>query len=331
MARKNKANTKNPTSEETETVEESKLDQMTAPVTIDTCFREKLKNMGKELGYQGVESDFDNVQELMDSLARKANTYSKKTDLFRIAYPDKNKPFIPDGQHFKSLQDLATLYNKIITAKSISETSPSSTKSCSKLDVKVSESQLTRDTLKTFLWQYANMRAIRLINGFIDDIIKVILREETDNKKVRDFLIQLCVDINAESVFGNANGFPLVKYDTGVIKKYGQRKNYIEDKVVKISKSFKKENSPPVIGLKINRTSAKSLTNGEQFAYYQIAMFILVDIDVEETTVNEIPDNAFSYGVLTFKNNSGTEFTFVMEIDREDTGDKVLAALQTDK
>ena len=119
-----------------------------------------------------------------------------------------------------------------------------------------------------------------------------------------------------------------MKYDTGVIKRYGTRNDYIEDKVRKISASFKKENPPPVIALKMYRTSANNYTHNEQFAYFQIRLFILVDIDVDETTINEIPDTAFSYGALNFKNNSGTEFTFVMEIDREMDGGAVLKELE---
>ena len=314
---------------ELETIEEGKADTMTAPIQIKDCFREKLKKLGSELGYQGVESDFDNIQEEIDKLARKANLYSKKTDLFKFAYPDKDKPFIPPGKHFKSLDDLATLYNKIMDAKVITISGPKKGKTCLQLDVKIDKDKLTRDSIKTFLWQYANMRSARLINKFVDNIIKAVLQKETDNKKVRDFLIQLCVDINAESVFGNSKGLPLVKYDTGVIKRLGQRNNYIEDKVVKIAKSFNKENAPPIIALKIYRTTAKDYGHGEQFAFFQIKLFVLVDIDVDETTVNEIPDTAFSYGALNFKNNQGTEFAFVMEIDTEMDGSAVLRELGT--
>lgn len=314
--------------EEIEAIAESKED-MNKPAKLTVCFQSKLNELSTLLKYRGTEGDFDNIQAKMNDLAKIAKENSSKTNTFRISYPDANQPFIPRGKHFSSLQHISEVYKAIKSAKP--EFPPTPNKKCPplKIQASINESEITKNSIKTFLWQYANMRSIETVKMFVDDILSAILEREKETEKVRALLIQLCVDINSEAVFGNSNGLPLIKYDTGKVKRYGTRDDFAKESKQKLLSSFKRENPPPIVSLKINRTSAPYAKFDEQFMYYQIKMYILVNVDVEDTSVSDIPDSAFQYGVLNFKNNKGSGFTFVMEIDTMANGETVLKDLQS--
>ena len=314
--------------EEIEAIDESKED-MNKPAKLTVCFQSKLNELSTLLKYRGTEGDFDNIQAKMNELAEVAKKNSSKTNTFRISYPDANQPFIPRGKHFSSLEHLSEVYKAIKSAKP--EFPPTPSKKCPplKIQASINQSEITKNSIKTFLWQYANMKSIETVKMFVDDILGTILEREKETEKVRALLIQLCVDINSEAVFGNSNGLPLIKYDTGKVKRYGTRDDFSKESKQKLLSSFKKENPPPIVSLKINRTAAPYEKFGEQFMYYQIKMYILVNVDVEDTSVSDIPDSAFQYGVLVFKNNSGSGFTFAMEIDTMANGESVLKDLQS--
>jgi len=293
---------------------------MDEDISLTTCFQEQLKQLGKDLKIDN-DPNFSKIKSKFDSLGKNLSKY-ENDKIFRFSYPGLKQKLITSEQ---TLDNLRTLYNAIISAKPVS--SPKRVGSCTEIKI-AKKIKVSRNTIKEFLWQYSNVKAIPVIEYFVNDIYQKATQKYQNSEDIRAYVIKMCTEINAEAVFGNSGDLPLVKFDTGKILRLGQRDKYIEKKTQSLSKTFKSENTPPVVAVRICQTSAKNL-QGDPYAFFQISMFILSDVDVEDTNINEIPNSAFTYGSINFKNNQGTQFVFVQEVDAQRDGDSLMKLLSS--
>jgi hypothetical protein len=295
-------------------------ESMGDPAKLTICFQKTLKELAEQLGASN-DGDFTKIKKKMASLGKISDKY-KNDKIFRFVYPQygmksDNKLVVTPS----SVDALKKTYFDIMNSKPIAK--PQTSRECTELKL---SKPISKDQIKDFLWQYVNINTIPVLENFVSNVYEKALSSYKDTQEVRGIMIKFCTEMNAEAIFGNSGDLPLIKYDTGKILRLGVRSDFIEKKKQRLLQSFKSEGTPPVIAVKINQTAARNL-KGEPYAFFQIKLYILSDVDVEDTSINEIPNSAFIYGVASFKNNKGSGFVFAKEVDQEIDGDALLKAL----
>jgi hypothetical protein len=296
---------------------------MSEPAEINYCFKQKLKFVAEQIGAT-TDGDFTKITQKMTSLGEMSNKY-KDDKIFRIVFPqygttDANKRLVTTPG---IIEDMKKTYFEIVNAEEVRK--PKNSQDCPAIKLR---KNITKDEVKNFLWQYVNVNTIPVLEHFVKDVYEKAISSYSETEDVRAMMIKFCVEMNTEAVFGNSGDLPLVKYDTGKILRLGVRDEFIEKKKQRLLQAFKSETAPPVIAIKITQTEARNL-HGEPYAFFQIKLFILSDVEVNDTSVNEIPNDAFIYGVATFKNNKGSQFVFVKEVDQEIDGDSLITTLSS--
>ena len=134
-------------------------------------------------------------------------------------------------------------------------------------------------------------------------------------------LVKFATQINAEAIFGGAIDVPLIKYNGKVIIKYGSRDKYEDSHSTNMVNYFNSAKTIPIIGLRIVPSKGKT---GEVSTYYAITIYCLSDY--KGTTGSKPNDSDFTYNVIAFKCNSGSDFTFAVEADNTADGSFVTRA-----
>lgn len=282
-------------------------------IQISSCFREQLMSW-----YSNFEKDAGKYNKVFNEFKQKVSKYSTANQ-FRLSFtslPEKERQFLSE---LKRINDMV---KKVKSAKT--EEAKSKRMSCLLLLSGTTPLTFTRRELKNILMSNANYVSISLLNNMIDQYLTKSKSLKT-NDSIQS-LIEFATELNAEAIFGAATEIPLIKYNGSEIIKFGSRSNYEKTHSKKMAEYFVSIKTLPIIGLKIYPPKSK---DGGITAYYSIIMYSLSDYTGTEST--QPSDKDFKYNVISFKCNSGSDFTFAVESDATVTGDKIVKALSSDE
>jgi len=206
--------------------------------------------------------------------------------------------------------------DKIKNAQSTQTASASKKNKCTILKVK---GGLKRSEIKNIFFIYANQNAITALTNMLNTAFP---KGVTTSSKALDAFFKMAVDLNAQSIFGRSGNLPLVKF-TGAPnpQQLGTKEAYVE-KTLKSNKNYAKylgKQNLPVVGLRITPSAG---SGGENPYYYSIILYTLYTINADG--VSDLTPDKFEYAEISFKANSGSDFTFAVEGDNVATGVKVL-------
>ena len=278
-------------------------------IQISSCFRKQLLTW-----YSSFENDTKNFNKMFLEFNSKASKFAT-TNYFRLSFtslPEKTK------EYSLELNRINHMIKKVKTAKE-EELQKKRRTSCLLLNSGSTPLTFTRKELKTILMSNANYVSLSLINNMVDQYLSKSKSLKTADSL--ESLIKFATELNAEAIFGAAVDIPLIKYDGKQIIKFGSRGDYEKEHSKKMADYFASVKTLPVIGLKIYPPRGST-------AYYSIIMYSLADYTGSESI--KPTDADFKYNVISFKCNSGSDFTFAVESDNTNTGDKILKALSSE-
>lgn len=278
------------------------------PIQITSCFRDQLLSW-----YAKFDNDTKQYNRIFNEFQNTVKEYSTK-NFFRVKFeslPEKNREFNEELRRIKGIIDSV----KRAKEQSVSKTGKGS-KKCSVLVSGTTPITFTRKELKNILMSNANFVAISMLNNMVNNYLKTVKKSDTKTAVVN--LIKFATEINAEAIFGGAIDVPLIKYNGVKIIKYGSRDKYEVKHTNKMAEYFSSIKTLPIIGLKIKPVQGK--TAGVS-TYYSISMFSLSDY--KGSTRSTPMDKDFVYNYISFKCNSGSEFTFAVESDSTISGESV--------
>ena len=277
------------------------------PIQVSTCFQSKLLSW-----YSKFDNDKKKYNTVFTDFQNSINEYSSK-NFFRIRFeslPETNRDFKNEMNRIEQMM------KRVKNAKPNTATSSSKKQSCAPVFEGGKPLQFTRKEVKNILMSNANFVAIGMLKKMVDDYLKKA--DKKDTKQAIQNLVKFATQINAEAIFGGAIDVPLIKYNGKVIIKYGSRDKYEDTHSTNMVNYFNSAKTIPIIGLRIVPSKGKT---GEVSTYYSITIYCLSDY--KGTAGSKPKDSDFIYNVLSFKCNSGSDFTFTVEADTTSDGAKV--------
>jgi hypothetical protein len=190
-----------------------------------------------------------------------------------------------------------------------------------KIKCELLDLELNKSELKNIFFINANQNAITAITNMLNHVLP---KGVTKPAKAMEAFLELAVDLNAQSVFGKSGNLPLVKF-TGIAtpQQLGTKQDY-KTKLLNVNKQYTSKLTKqklPVIGLKITPSAGKK---SESPYYYNVVLYTLYTINANEA--GEVSPQSFSYALIAFNANRGSQFSFVVEANKEESGDKVMKA-----
>lgn len=280
------------------------------PIHVSLCFKTKLlawysKFDNSKKKYNTAFTDFEKV----------VNQYESK-NFFRLKFESLSET----NRDFKNeMNRIESMMKRVKTAKPKTGTDTPKKQKCAPIFDGEKPLQFTRKELKNILMSNANFVAIGMLSKMVEDYLKKTNKRNT--KEAIQNLVKFATQINAEAIFGGAIDVPLIKYNGKVIIKYGSRDKYEDNHSTNMVNYFNSAKTIPIIGLRIVPSKGKT---GELSTYYAITIYCLSDY--KGTTGSTPKDSDFTYNVIAFKCNSGSDFTFAVEADSTADGSFVTRA-----
>jgi hypothetical protein len=280
------------------------------PIHVSLCFQTKMLAW-----YSKFENNKKRYNTVFTDFQKTVNEYATK-NFFRLKFEslsEKNTDFKNEMSRIEKMM------KRVKNAKPKTGTTTSKKQKCALIFEGSKPLQFTRKELKNILMSNANFVAIGMLQKMIEDYLKVSNKKNT--KEAIQNLVKFATQINAEAIFGGAIDVPLIKYNGKVIIKYGSRDKYEDKHSTNMVNYFNSAKTIPIIGLRIVPSKGKT---GEISTYYAITIYCLSDY--KGTTGSKPKDSDFTYNVIAFKCNSGSDFTFAVEADSTADGNFVTKA-----
>jgi hypothetical protein len=280
------------------------------PIHVSVCFQTKILAW-----YSKFENNKKKYNTVFTDFQKTVNEYATK-NFFRLKFEslsEKNTDFKNEMSRIEQMM------KRVKNAKPKTGTISSKKQKCALIFEGSKPLQFTRKELKNILMSNANFVAIGMLQKMIEDYLKVSNKKNT--KEAIQNLVKFATQINAEAIFGGAIDVPLIKYNGKVIIKYGSRDKYEDRHSTNMVNYFNSAKTIPIIGLKIVPSKGKT---GEISTYYSITIYCLSDY--KGTSGAKPKDSDFTYNVIAFKCNSGSDFTFAVEADSTADGGFVTKA-----
>ena len=269
------------------------------PIQVSVCFQTKMLSW-----YSKFENNKKKYNTVFTDFQKTVNEYATK-NFFRLKFEsltEKNRDFKNEMNRIEQMM------KRVKNAKPKSGSDSSKKQKCTLIFEGSKPLQFTRKELKNILMSNANFIAIGMLQKMIGDYLKSSNKKNT--KEAIQNLVKFATQINAEAIFGGAIDVPLIKYNGKVIIKYGSRDKYEDTHSTNMVNYFNSAKTIPIIGLRIVPSKGKT---GEISTYYSITIYCLSDY--KGTTGSKPKDSDFTYNVIAFKCNSGSDFTFAVEAD----------------
>lgn len=279
-----------------------------APIQVSVCFQTKLLAW-----YAKFDNNKKKYNTTFTDFQKTVSEYSTK-NFFRIKFESLQET----NRDFKNeMNRIEQMMKRVKNAKPKSSGASNKKQKCTPVFEGSKPLQFTRKELKNILMSNANFVAIGMLKRMIDSYLKTTNKKNT--KEAIQNLVKFATQINAEAIFGGALDVPLIKYNGKSIIKYGSRDNYEDKHSTNMVNYFNSAKTIPIIGLRI--TPSKGKTGDLTSTYYNITIYCLSDY--KGSAASKPKDIDFTYNVIPFKCNSGSDFTFAVEADSVTDGGKV--------